>query len=135
LATSTWYSDRHKIERHILPTLATIPIRRLTVAHREALYDSKLRPAEADVRALAPKTVLEIHLIIRSALNRAVERGILARNVALVAHAPRLRSIPEHGSGAVGYLCSSANGHHVQDPRRVLGLSPSRTRPMGVLGS
>ena len=47
LATSTWHSYRRKIERHILPTLATIPIRRLTVAHLEALYDSKLRLAEA----------------------------------------------------------------------------------------
>lgn len=44
---------------------------------------------------MAPKTVLEIHLIIRGALNDAVRRGIVTRNVALVAHAPKLRSIPK----------------------------------------
>jgi len=44
---------------------------------------------------LAPKTVLEIHLIIRGALNDAVERGIVSRNVALAAHAPKLCAIPK----------------------------------------
>lgn len=82
LATSTWQSYRRKIERHILPTLGTIAIRRLTVSHLDRLYDSKLRPNDPDVRALAHKTVLEIHLIIRGALGHAVERGILGRNVA-----------------------------------------------------
>ena len=46
-------------------------------------------------RALAPKTVYEVHLIIRGALGDAVRRGLITRNVALVAHAPRLRSIPK----------------------------------------
>jgi integrase len=44
---------------------------------------------------LAPKTVLEVHLIIRGALNDAVRRGLVNRNVALVAHAPKLKSIPK----------------------------------------
>lgn len=96
LATSTWHSYRRKVDRHILPTLGTIPIRRLSASHLDSLYDSKLRPTDPDVRALAPKTVLEVHLIIRGALDHAVERGILGRNVALSAHAPRLRSIPKH---------------------------------------
>ena len=53
-----------------------------------------LHPTDGQ-RALAPKTVYEVHLIIRGALADAVRRGILNRNVALVAHAPRLRSIPK----------------------------------------
>jgi integrase len=36
-----------------------------------------------------------VHLIIRGALADAVRHGLVARNVALVAHAPRLRSIPK----------------------------------------
>ena len=60
----------------------------------ESLYDSKLHPTDGR-RALAPKTVLEVHLIIRGALADAVRHGVVARNVALVAHAPRLRSIPK----------------------------------------
>jgi len=37
--------------------------------------------------------VLEIHLIIRGALNDAERRGIVTRNVAAIAHAPKLRAI------------------------------------------
>jgi hypothetical protein len=44
---------------------------------------------------LAPKTVLEVHLIIRGALKDAVQRGLVSRNVALVAHAPKLKAIPK----------------------------------------
>ncbi len=97
LAESTWHGYRRKIERHILPTLGTVPIRRLKVTDLEALYDTKLRPTDPDVKELAPKTVLEIHLIIRGALTAAVKRGILTRTVA---HAPRLRSIPKHEAQA-----------------------------------
>jgi len=100
LAESTWHGYRRKIERHILPTLGAVPIRRLKVTHLEALYESKLRPTETGTKALAPKTVLEIHLIIRGALDHAAKRGIVNRNVALVAHAPRLRSIPKHEAQA-----------------------------------
>ena len=94
LADSTWDGYRRKINRHILPALGKIPIRRLRPHHLESLYDTKLHPTD-DTRPLAPKTVLELHLIIRGALNDAVRRGIVTRNVALVAHAPKLRSIPK----------------------------------------
>jgi len=77
LAESTWHGYRRKIERHVLPALGRVPIRRLKVTDLERLYDAKLRPTEPDVKALAPKSVLEIHIIIRSALSAAVKRGIL----------------------------------------------------------
>ena len=61
--------------------------------HLEAFYATLLR---GDGRTgLAPKTVYEIHLVIRGALTDAVRRGLVTRNVALVAHAPRLRAIPQ----------------------------------------
>ncbi|MEN8040091.1 MAG: tyrosine-type recombinase/integrase [Actinomycetota bacterium] len=94
LARSTWDGYRRKIDRHILPTLGKVAIRRLKPHHLEALYDQKLHPTDGR-KPLAPKTVLEIHLIIRGALNDAVRRGIVTRNVAYVAHAPKLRAIPK----------------------------------------
>jgi len=94
LARSTWDGYRRKIDRHILPTLGNVSIRRLRPHHLEALYDQKLHPTDGR-KPLAPKTVLEIHLIIRGALNNAVRRGIVTRNVAFVAHAPKLRAIPK----------------------------------------
>jgi integrase len=94
LARSTWDGYRRKIDRHILPTLAKVPIRRLRPHHLEALYDQKPHPTDGR-KPLAPKTVLEIHLIIRGALNDAERRGIVTRNVAVVARAPKLRAIPK----------------------------------------
>lgn len=94
LAQSTWDGYRRKIELHILPRLGRIPIRRLRDTHLEAVYEEKLRPTDGS-QPLAPKTVLEIHLIIRAALNDAVRKGLVARNVALVANAPKLRAIPK----------------------------------------
>lgn len=94
LATSTYRGYVHKTERHILPALGTTRLRGLRPGHLETLYDRMLHPSDGR-RALAPKTVYEVHLIIRGALGDAVRRGLISRNLALVAHAPRLRSIPK----------------------------------------
>ena len=94
LRATTWDGYRRRIDRHILPALGRIPIRRLRPAHLEALYESLLHPTDGR-RALAPKSVLDVHLIIRGALAHAERQGLVSRNVAVVAHAPRLRSIPK----------------------------------------
>jgi integrase len=93
LAASTYSGYRRYIDSHIVPALGRIGLRRLRPHHLEALYDGLLHPRDGRA-ALSPKTVYEIHLIIRGALGDAVRRGLISRNVALVAHAPRLRSIP-----------------------------------------
>lgn len=94
LASSTYAGYRRNVERHIIPALGRIPLRRLRPNHLDAFYSTLLRPGDGR-RGLAPKTVYEIHLVIRGALSDAVRRGLIARNVALVAHAPRLRAIPK----------------------------------------
>jgi hypothetical protein len=93
LKTSTYRGYVRKTQRHILPALGHKRLRRLRPQDLEQLYDSMLQPA-ADRPALAPKTVYEVHLIIRGALAAAVRRGLVNRNVAVVAAAPRMRSIP-----------------------------------------
>lgn len=75
------------------PALGRWGLRRLRPHHLEAFYDGLVHPPDGRA-ALAPKTVYEIQLVIRGALFDAVRRGLIHRNVALVAHAPRLRSIP-----------------------------------------
>jgi integrase len=59
LATSTYDGYRRKIERHILPALGRVPIRRVRAEQLETLYESMLRPSDGR-RPLAPKTVLEV---------------------------------------------------------------------------
>lgn len=91
LATSTYRGYERNVRLHIVPVLGRINIRRLRYQQIESLYDSLLHPTEG--RALAPKTVYEIHLIIRGALTDACRRGLVSRNVALVARAPKQRSL------------------------------------------
>lgn len=91
LATSTYRGYERNVQRHILPALGRIGLRRLRYQQIEALYDALLNPAEG--RGLAPKTVYEIHLIIQGSLTDALRRGLITRNVALVARAPKQRSL------------------------------------------
>ena len=91
LATSTYRGYERKVQLHVLPTLGRIALRRLRYQQIEALYDSLLHPTEG--RGLHPKTVYETHLIIRGALADACRRGLVVRNVALVARAPKQRSL------------------------------------------
>ena len=69
-----------------------IGLRRLRHHHIEALYDQLLTP-NSERPALSAKTVYEIHLVIRGSLDEAVRRGLLTRNVALLARSPRLKAI------------------------------------------
>jgi integrase len=67
---------------------------RVDAGQLEAPYERLLHPTDGSA-GLAPKTVYEVHLVIRGALADAARRGLVPRNVALAAHAPRLRSIPK----------------------------------------
>ncbi|MCB1256758.1 MAG: site-specific integrase [Microthrixaceae bacterium] len=91
LATSTYRGYERNVQLHILPVLGRIGLRRLRYQQIESLYDSLLHPKT--VRGLAPKTVYEIHLIIRGALTDAHRRGLVTRNVALVARTPKQRHL------------------------------------------
>lgn len=77
--------------RHIVPVLGRTALRRLQYQQIESLYDSLLHPVEG--KGLSPKTVYEIHLLIRGALADALRRGLVSRNVALLARAPKQRSL------------------------------------------
>lgn len=66
LATSTYRGYERNVQLHILPTLGRVGIRRLRYQQIEAIYDTLLHPT--DGRGLSPKTVYEIHLLIKGAL-------------------------------------------------------------------
>lgn len=89
LATSTYRGYERNVKRYVLPVLGRVPVRRLRYQQIEALYDSLLHPAIG--RGLAPKTVYEVHLVIRGSLSDALRRGLVSRNVATVARAPKQR--------------------------------------------
>jgi integrase len=91
LATSTYKGYERNVVRHIVPVLGRTALRRLQYQQIESLYDSLLHPVEG--KGLSPKTVYEIHLLIRGALADALRRGLVSRNVALLARAPKQRSL------------------------------------------
>ena len=136
LAASTYAGYRRNVERHIVPGLGRIALRRLRPNHLDAFYATLLRGDGST--GLAPKTVYEIHLVIRGALSDAVRRGLVTRNVALVAHAPRTarhrqgRAALVDTPGAPGVPAGRGRtsvvrgamdrGFHRHAPQRVLGL-------------
>jgi integrase len=87
LAGTSYAGYERNALRHIIPALGRIRLRRLTHNQINALYDRLLAPT-ADRPALAPKTVYEIHLVIRGALSDARRQGLVNRNVALEASSP-----------------------------------------------
>lgn len=91
LATSTHRGYERNVQLHVLPTLGKVAIRRLRCEQIERLYDSLLHPTTG--RALSPKTAYEIHLVIRGALGDALRRGLVTRNVAVLARAPKQRHL------------------------------------------
>ena len=91
LATSTYRGYERNVKLHVLPVLGRVALRKLSYQQLEALYDRLLNPA--DGRGLHPKTVYEIHLVIRGALTDAARRGLVHRNVATVARAPKQRGL------------------------------------------
>ena len=92
LRPSTWDSYRRIVELHVVPLLGTVPLRRLRAQHLESLYTELLTNGRCDGRGgLDGKTVLEVHVIIRKALADARRKGLVVRNVADDAEAPKRR--------------------------------------------
>jgi len=105
LRPTTFNGYQRIVHRHVLPELGSTRIRRLRPEQLESLYESKLRPTDGS-RSLAPKTVLEIHVVIRGALNDAVQRGYVNANVALIAKAPRQRPAKEQNAWTAEQLAT-----------------------------
>ena len=90
LRPSTLDDYRRKIELHVLPVLGAIELQELDVARLDRLYADLLDHGGPGARPLAPKTVRNIHVIIRKALRDATRKRLVARNVALDADPPRV---------------------------------------------
>lgn len=77
-----------------LPRIGRVPLRHLRPDHIERLYAGLLADGNSVRRGgLDAKTVLEIHMDVRRALDDAVRRGLIMSNPAAVAHAPKRRPL------------------------------------------
>jgi integrase len=99
LRPSTWDSYRRVIELHVVPRVGRVLLRHLRPDHLERLYAELLDDGRANGSGgLHNKTVVEIHMIVRRALDDAVRRGLILTNPAKVACAPRRRPLSSNTS-------------------------------------
>lgn len=82
LRPTTSFRYRQMTERYVLPHLGRVPLRRLTIVHLERLYAELRTRGRQDGEPLAPKTVLNVHQVLRTALGDAERKGLVTRNVA-----------------------------------------------------
>ena len=87
LRPSTYLTYHGYIENHIKPQLGKIPLNDLTTLHLQQFYKKLLAEGRADrieakkkPKGLAPKTVRNIHQMIGSAYNLAMEQKLVTRN-------------------------------------------------------
>lgn len=81
------------VNHYVIPHLGSILLRQLRAHHLEAFYATLLAKSTNPPKPLAPKTVHNVHVMIRSALRMAVRRSLLTVNVGDAAVAPRYRPV------------------------------------------
>jgi hypothetical protein len=91
--STTAYRYAWFVERYIDPAIGHLPLRRLRADHLDDMYERLSTTGGQHSTGLAPKTVLEVHLIIRAALDLAVQRQLVDHNVAYTGHARRRRTM------------------------------------------
>lgn len=95
LRPTTFHRYRQMTERYVLPHIGRAPLRRLTIAHLQDLYATLRASGGHDGGPLAPKTVLNAHQVLRTALGDAERQGLVARNVAALMDPPCSGRAPE----------------------------------------
>lgn len=103
---STLESYRWITERHLIPGLGRYPLAKLSAQEIQAFLNERLKggrqphtkrtkkpqePATPANPALSPRTVQHIHATLRTALDQALRWNLVARNVASLVDAPRVR--------------------------------------------
>lgn len=85
---TTFYSYRRNLELHVLPTLGQKPLQQLTPPMLTTLYGQLARDRD-ERKGLRAKTISYIHATLHKVLADAVDAGLLGKNVAAGAKAPR----------------------------------------------
>jgi integrase len=96
LRRSTYDSYRRSIDLHVVPAVGHLRLQHLEPDDLDLFYAHLLRkgrktrkPGQA---GLSPKTIRNIHLMLHKALADAHRKGLVVRNVASLADAPKLSS-------------------------------------------
>jgi hypothetical protein len=88
---TTAYRYSWFVDRYINPAIGQVPLRRLRADHLDGLYDQLANTGGRNGDGLAPKTVHEVHVIVRSSLDLALRRQLVDTNVAQATNARHKR--------------------------------------------
>jgi integrase len=80
----TYVNYRSVINHHLIPALGHVALQKLTPGMLQSLYRQKLD------EGLKPPTIAVIHSVLRRALEDAVKKGLVVRNVAKLVTPPRI---------------------------------------------
>jgi integrase len=72
------------VDKHVVSALGNVKLSKLTPAHLQGFYRSKLDSG------LSPRTVQYIHVVLHRALKQALRWGLVVRNVAEAVDPPRV---------------------------------------------
>lgn len=92
LRESSYEDYRRRIVRNIIPALGGVPLQALTAVQLDRFYADLLLDGSARGGGMSPKSVRNVHVVIRKALADATRKRLVARNVAVDADAPRIAS-------------------------------------------
>ncbi len=81
----TWQRYRELVQLHIIPTLGSVTLSKLTAQQVQNLYAAKLN------EGLSSTTVHHIHAVLHRALAAALRLGLVARNVTDMVDPPAMR--------------------------------------------
>lgn len=90
LRPSTLQQYTSLVNAHLIPTLGTVALQKLSPAHLTAMYTEKRASGRRDGKGgLAPRSVRHLHVVMHEALDFAVKHQMVIRNVADAVDAPR----------------------------------------------
>lgn len=84
---------RELMDRQIAPRIGGVLLQRLRPSDVAAWHDALLKEGGPGGRPLAPRTILQAHRVLSSALSRATTLELLSRNVATMVSPPRIEQV------------------------------------------
>lgn len=90
-AGTTAETARYLLTRHVIAELGGLPLGKLTPYHIDQLYTRMREPKEKGGKGLSTRTVRYVHVLLKAALERAVDLGLLPQNPAARVKPPKLK--------------------------------------------
>jgi integrase len=130
-------NHQYAIDRYIAPTIGKTKLDQLKPEHIEVLY-TRMASGELSQNGqpLSPRTIGNLHSIIRRSLNIALRRGKVGRNVALIVEPPRKQkpSTESFSPETAQQILAAASGDRLEARWHLallFGLRPGEATALG----